>query len=802
MHRIATPGGEVAPMAPRTTAPHVRARRSLLVAALLGVLGTGCSSSSTEILAPGTGGDTTTAPAGADPLALNIASGQDQEGVVGTALPEALSVLVVDSMGRPLAGVPVIWTFHEGRRRNDPHAQSVTAHTDPLGVSSVDWELGTRAGFQFATAEVVLPQPVSGPLTAPKRPHKWKETFRSNGRASGPAAVRIAPSTALLALDETVQLDAQVVDRYGNPTAGDPITWTSSAGGVATVSSSGLVRAISVGDATVTAHSGSLTQDASISVWNDEPVLESAIPASVSISAPTTTLSLGQSVSLSAVVYDSAGAEIPDASVTWTSSNTAVASVGVNGIVTGIDAGSAAVTATTETVQASVTVDVQAPTASAPETVADLHAASSSDSHVSLGWTAVSDGAGAGAGYVMRVGSPGISWGTDYIAQVTIPAQPVGTAMEWHWEGLDAGETYEFQLVAYRGSLGGGAEFGSLSNKALGATAGAATTPGGVAGVRISPRISTLDLGSSLSLSAAAYDGSGSELDGLTPTWSSSNTNVLSVSAQGVAVGRNEGTATVTAEVQGYTETMTVSVVAGGGSSAPSTWAFTNVPSGLALHDRNNFTQLRPSGWDLRFNQSNRSPEIVSTTTPVDGTALRQWWSGVSDSWSPHYAKIDFPQTNEAFFGVIYRISPDWDWGTGNGWSKWFTVLSGAGNAWWGSAGPGGVGRSATQRLQTQAPDFADQWQSGTQVVRAFRQPAVRNGDWMKLEMYINIRPGEYRVMAWVNDELVLDGVPNWSSPPAIHQLKLGSTLGGGSGLPTLDSRYWAEYALVETYLR
>ena len=294
--------------------------------------------------------------------------------------------------------------------------------------------------------------------------------------------------------------------------------------------------------------------------------------------------------------------------------------------------------------------------------------------------------------------------------------------------------------------------------------------------------------------------------------WFSANPNIATVDAQGVVSAELEGSTEVFAvdDVDGLSTSIGVQVVdprttpdTGGTTPASGDWTFTNVPSGLPLLDRNAFAELEAPEWGIRFNQSDRSPEIVSTQTPIDNTVLRQWWSGVPDSWSPHYAFINLPAVSEAFFGIIFRLSPNWDWGTGNGWSKWFTVLSGAGNAWWGFEGPGGVGRNVTQRRQTLAPNFAHQWLAGTAATRAFIQPVFNNGEWVKIELYINTRPGEERVRAWMNGELVLNGVPQWgSSVPPIQQLKLGSTLGGGSGLPTLDSRYFADYALVESYGR
>ena len=335
----------------------------------------------------------------------------------------------------------------------------------------------------------------------------------------------------------------------------------------------------------------------------------------------------------------------------------------------------------------------------------------------------------------------------------------------------------------------------------------------------------TIDVGQTASLSASGITALGFVIDIDDVTWNSTQPLVASVDGSGRMRGHSPGTTVVSASVQVDTITVvgTLPAVINDTTTvfpdpdpdpdppppppppppSPGDWSFNNIPSGMPMIDSNNFTELRAPGWDIAFNQSDRSPEIVNIPTPVDNSVIRQWWSGVPDSWSPHYPYLRTPQLNEAFFGVIFRLSPEWDWGTGNGWSKWFTVLSGAGNAWWGFVGPGGIGRNPTQRGQTEAPGFSHQWTSGTRDTQTFTQPWFDNGEWVKLEMYINLRPGEERVRAWMNDVLVLDGVPDWGgSTPPIGELKLGSTLGGGSGLPTLDVRYYADYALVETYGR
>lgn len=71
---------------------------------------------------------------------------------------------------------------------------------------------------------------------------------------------------------------------------------------------------------------------------------ETVHPSSVSVSPATASIEVGETVQLTETVLPS---NATDKSVTWQSSNTAVATVGADGLVTGVSAGSATITVTT-----------------------------------------------------------------------------------------------------------------------------------------------------------------------------------------------------------------------------------------------------------------------------------------------------------------------------------------------------------------------------------------------------------------------------------------------------------------------
>lgn len=80
-------------------------------------------------------------------------------------------------------------------------------------------------------------------------------------------SVAIAPTSVTLAqLGENVQLEAAVYDSGNAPIPGASVTWSSSNPTVATVSSTGLVTAVSNGTARITAESESVTSSIEVVV--------------------------------------------------------------------------------------------------------------------------------------------------------------------------------------------------------------------------------------------------------------------------------------------------------------------------------------------------------------------------------------------------------------------------------------------------------------------------------------------------------------------------------------------------------
>ena len=163
-------------------------------------------------------------------------------------------------------------------------------------------------------------------------------------------------SVTLTAIEETIQLTAEVRDQNGQVMSGAAVTWSSSDPSVASVDAAGVVAARANGSATVTATAGSATGSAAVSVEQ--------VPADVRITPDSVTLTaIEETIQLTAEVRDRNDQVMSGAAVAWSSSDSLVVSVDSFGVVKARALGSATVTATARDASGTAAVSVaQVPT--------------------------------------------------------------------------------------------------------------------------------------------------------------------------------------------------------------------------------------------------------------------------------------------------------------------------------------------------------------------------------------------------------------------------------------------------------
>jgi len=215
----------------------------------------------------------------------------------------------------------------------DGDALSHTAATSNAGVATVavsGTELSVTGVAQGAAAVTVTASDPGG-LSA-------SQSFAVEVAAPAPTLLTVAPeSSTLTAIDQTIQLYADVRDQLGRPITDATVVWSSGDTTVAMVDTSGLVTAAANGSATVTARAGEASDSASI------VVLQTA--TAVEITPEINTIATGDTVRLVATASDDNGHVVDDAAFRWSSSDTAVASVGSLGLVLGVAEGTATITA-------------------------------------------------------------------------------------------------------------------------------------------------------------------------------------------------------------------------------------------------------------------------------------------------------------------------------------------------------------------------------------------------------------------------------------------------------------------------
>ena len=206
-------------------------------------------------------------------------------------------------------------------------SRNLTAVGAPSGVS-VSWSSSNSRVATVNGGRVSAVSSGSSTITAQfnQGGRSYSATCQVNVSETGITLSQYSISN--LYVGGTVSLNAST-----SPT-GQSISWSSSNSSVATVSNSGRVSAVGAGNATITAQFvyGGTTYSESCSV--------SVIEVSVRISDSSLSMAVGDSEYLSAITSPSGE------SVSWSSSDSSVASVNSSGRVKAVGAGSATITAT------------------------------------------------------------------------------------------------------------------------------------------------------------------------------------------------------------------------------------------------------------------------------------------------------------------------------------------------------------------------------------------------------------------------------------------------------------------------
>jgi uncharacterized protein YjdB len=310
------------------------------------------------------------------------------------------------------------------------------------------------------------------------------------------------------------------------------ITWSSSDASVATVSESGLVSGITAGEAVITV----TTEDGSFSAICAVSVTAVAVTG-VTLNKSSTSITIGAFETLTATI---APFNATNRNVSWSSSNSSVASVSSSGVVYGASAGSATITVTTVDGNKTATCSVTVSAVNQTPVAADFTITGLGTFPASGAFYAVLIQAKAGK-------SPGLIT-VYYNGSVTAPSAAGNYVVT-------------FDVAAAQGwNAASGLPAGTLV-----ITSGSTTVS--VTDVTLNKSSTNITVGDTETLSANIIP---SNATNKAVTWSSSDASVATVSAGGVVTGKLGGSATITVTTADGNKTAncTVTVNAGAGTTA------------------------------------------------------------------------------------------------------------------------------------------------------------------------------------------------------------------------------------------
>jgi len=189
-------------------------------------------------------------------------------------------------------------------------------------------------------------------------------SITTSGASVPVTGVSVNPTAASLLVGGTQQMIATVAPANAVNAA---VTWASSDPAVAMVNASGLVTAVSAGNATitVTTEEGGFTASSTITV--SSPIIA---VTGVSVAPDAATVSIGATQQLVSTV---APANATNPAVTWSSSDPAVATVNGSGLVTAAAPGNATITVTTQSGGFTAAAEITVPALSATVTLGNTN---------------------------------------------------------------------------------------------------------------------------------------------------------------------------------------------------------------------------------------------------------------------------------------------------------------------------------------------------------------------------------------------------------------------------------------------
>lgn len=340
-------------------------------------------------------------------------------------------------------------------------------------------------------------------------------------------SVSVAPSNITVPVNSSLTISGTAFDCSGNSIKSKTINFSSANTAVATVTTSGQVIGVSVGQTTIAGVANGQQGTAQVTVTPE-------LPTTVTVSPATLTLRLTNQKQLTATAKNAQGTAITGRTFRWSSSNSSIASVDQAGNVTALAAGNVIIAADADGIlgNAAITVtNIPVGSCTLAPTTQKLTVSAQVQPTITLRDT---------AGNALPTQGRALAWASDNEVIATVSTSGVISAKKAGTARITV-SSVEYPNVSC-------------------STAVEAVDPRIVSAV-VSPRTATLRLGVPRQFQVALYDSLGQTIPaGRVITWSSVTPTTASVSATGLVTGLSLGAARIAINAEGVRDTVSLTV--------------------------------------------------------------------------------------------------------------------------------------------------------------------------------------------------------------------------------------------------
>ncbi|HET6818277.1 MAG TPA: Ig-like domain-containing protein [Mycobacteriales bacterium] len=413
--------------------------------------------------------------------------------------------------------------------KGDSQTFSVTGHysdgTSAPVTTGITWSVGTPSVASLTSAGVATGVGV-GSSTVTATVGGSSDSATLTVTAAELRGIAIDQASPTVNKGQDVALTA--TGTYSDSTTRDvtaSVSWASGNEAVATVDSAGSVHGVSEGQATITASANGLSGQVTVTV-------DPAVVTGLHVSPASGSVPLGETAQLAATATMSDGTQ-PDVTgaAEWSSSDTGVATVNSNGLVTTVSTGTAQITATYGGAIDAVVVTVTAPVLQSIDV-------SPQALHVARGLTT----------QLTAVGTYSDNSTSDLTQTATWTPGDASTATVDAW-GTVTGVAEGTTTIT--------ASVGTVTSAPVDVT----VDPAVVTGLTVSSTTTFLPMGTQLPLTATATWSAGDPTDVTgVASWSSDTPTVATVDSNGLVSSVGQGSTTVSASYGGASSSVYVTV--------------------------------------------------------------------------------------------------------------------------------------------------------------------------------------------------------------------------------------------------